>query len=440
VKKAPQSSAPRACWCGHGKLDAFSPHYRICRKCGTLVSTFRHSGDVSHVQNDDRDLYGREYWFSHMEKDLGFGNFYERARADLAERCQYWLKTLLKYATPPKRVLELGSAHGGFVALMRWAGYDATGLELSPAIVTLAREIFGVPMLEGPIEDQQIDAGSLDVIVLMDVLEHLPDPVQTMRECLRLLKPDGFLLIQTPMYPLGKSLQDLETEGHRFVEMLKEQEHLYLFSERSVTQLFAQLGADHLTFEPALFGHYDMFLTVSRVPLAETTPADREARMAQAPAGRLAQAGLDLFAQVQQLQQALAESDADRGARGEMIEFLQARLKDVDADRANRLEGIERLEKQLIEAETDRANRLAAVQELGARLAQSEADRHARLQANDELTALLKESEADRHARLQAMEELTRLLKQSEADRAARLQVINELSARLKEAEAKASA
>ena len=46
-------------------------------------------------------------------------------------------------------------------------------------------------MLLGPVEDQQIEPGSLDVIALMDVFEHLPDPVSTMRHCLRLLRPDG---------------------------------------------------------------------------------------------------------------------------------------------------------------------------------------------------------------------------------------------------------
>ena len=103
----------------------------------------------------------------------------------------HWLQTLVKFKRPPAETIELGCAHGGFVALMQWAGFTARGLELSPWIVKFAEQTFGIPMLLGPIEDQPIEPASLDVIALMDVLEHLPDPVGTMAHCLRLLKPDG---------------------------------------------------------------------------------------------------------------------------------------------------------------------------------------------------------------------------------------------------------
>ena len=150
----------RACWCGSTDLRQFSDHYRVCVRCGTLVSTFDQGGDVSRVRDDDADLYGKDYWFGHQERDLGFGNIHQRARTDLTERCLHWLKTLLTYKLPPGRVLELGSAHGGFVAILRWAGFDATGLELSPSITAIARDLFQVPMLDGPIEDQDIEAGT----------------------------------------------------------------------------------------------------------------------------------------------------------------------------------------------------------------------------------------------------------------------------------------
>jgi len=41
--------------------------------------------------------------------------------------------------------------------------------------------------------------------------------MQTMRHCVRLLKPEGLLLIQTPRYPEGKSLEVMRKDGDRFV-------------------------------------------------------------------------------------------------------------------------------------------------------------------------------------------------------------------------------
>ena len=150
------------------------------------------------------------------------------------------------------------------MALLHWAGFDATGLELSPWVVQFARKTFGTPMLLGPVEDQQIKLASLDMIALMDVLEHLANPVGTMRHCLELLKPNGILVIQAPCLPEGRSHEDMVALSDPFLEQLKEKEHLYLFSQRSIRELFARLGAEHVVFEPAIFAYYDMFLVVSR--------------------------------------------------------------------------------------------------------------------------------------------------------------------------------
>jgi len=366
----------RACWCGAHALNPFSEFYRVCASCGTLVSQFNQGDDVSRVTDDAADLYGKDYWFSHMEDDLGFVNIYERARRDLAERAPYWLRTLLRHRLPPGRVLELGSAHGGFVALLAQVGFQATGLELSPGIVEIARELFGVPMLTGPVEDQAIAPGSLDVIALMDVLEHLPDPVGSMRASVQALAPDGFLLIQTPAYPEGVSYAEMQAAGSRFLEQLKANEHLYLFSARSLRQFFAALGCDHVTFEPAFFSHYDMFVVVGRQP-APTFSTEAQVQALETPSGRLALGALDLYARAERAEAAFATADADRTARLGQVQTLtrqleeaQARLVESESDRAERLEAAERAGAALVAANADRAARLEVIQAAEARLAE----------------------------------------------------------------------
>ena len=169
-----------SCWCGNTNLVAFSDNYLKCSICGgTLVTRESQPETISTVVDDSKDFYGQSYWFEHQEDKLGQPNILARSRSDLSERIIYWLRVLLKYKLPPAHVLELGSAHGGFVAAMSWAGFEATGLELSPSVVDLARERFGVTMLSGPIEHQSLEQHSLDAIVMMDVLEHLPKPFET---------------------------------------------------------------------------------------------------------------------------------------------------------------------------------------------------------------------------------------------------------------------
>jgi glycosyltransferase involved in cell wall biosynthesis/SAM-dependent methyltransferase len=302
------------------------------------------------VVDDEKDFYGRQYYEHHVIHHNKLPSLAQRARTDLPERCAHWLRTFLRYKVPPGKVLEIGSAHGGFVALLRWAGFDATGLELSPWLVELARSIFEVSILQGPVESQDIEPQSLDAVVLMDVLEHLHDPKTTMERCLSLLKPDGILLIQTPCYPEGRSFEQMLKEDNPFLPMLMPIEHTFLFSRQSVCQLFDQSGAGYIHFEPAIFSNYDMFLAAGTAPLATLSEEDSLLQLEASPGGRLVRALLDLRGQFQDLLSRYRESESDRAGRMVSLERIQQLLTESEIDRGARLENIWKLEKWLAEA------------------------------------------------------------------------------------------
>jgi SAM-dependent methyltransferase len=314
-----------ACWCGGSDLGRYSPDYRRCPGCGTLVTAY--PGSVGPVKDDDRDFYGRDYWFGHQAGDLAQPTITERTRTDLPERCTHWLRMLLRHRTPPGRVLELGAAHGGFVSLLRQAGFDATGLELSPAIVDLARRTFDVPMLQGPLEEQALAPESLDVIALFDVLEHLPDPVGTLRLCRTLLRPHGFLLIQTPRVPDGVPFDELVARQDRFLPQFKRDEHLFLWTEDGARRLAADAGLPHVQFAPAIFGFYDMFFTASVLPMRAITDAEMAARLTS-PAQRTVLALVDLYTRFETQTREFEDAQRDRTARLVAIETLDQQLRD----------------------------------------------------------------------------------------------------------------
>lgn len=326
----------RVCWCGNADLTPFSPEYGECRTCGTLVYLKDMPSEQLLVRDDETDFYGKKYWLEHQQDAFGYADIHTRARNDLTERNLHWLKTLLKYRLPPAKVLELGCSHGSFVALLRQAGYEAAGVEMSPWVVEFGQKTFGVPISVGPVEALDIEPGSLDAIALMDVLEHLPDPIATMAHCLQLLKPDGILLIQTPQFKAGMNYSALIETNGPFLEQLKADEHLYLFTDHSAVRLFQQLGAEHIQFEPAIFGHYDMFFAVSRVPLQINTPEQTDAALLATPNGRLALAMLDLRERELDLTQKLQESESDRAARWTQIETLTKMVRESEADRLAR--------------------------------------------------------------------------------------------------------
>ena len=288
----------RTCWCGNTELQSFSPRYFRCSLCNTLVVKTLPAKAIGRVLDDDGDFYGKNYFTEYLPQRYGIPHLNTRVRAEIPERCTHWLRTLLHYKVPPATVLELGASHGGFVALMRWAGYEATGLELSPWLVEFARTTFNVPMLQGPLEDQNLKDDALDAIILMDVLEHVPDPVDTLRRCIGLLKDDGILVVQIPQYPENETYERLVARAHPFLAQMNVEAHLHLFSCQAIRQLLLQLGIHAIQFEEAIFSHYDMFFVAGRAALVPQNHDQIERALAAVPTGRLVQALLDAYERI----------------------------------------------------------------------------------------------------------------------------------------------
>lgn len=98
-------------------------------------------------------------------------------------------------ASPPGlQLLDVGSAHGWFVAAAQDVGYDAEGIEPEESVaagaVTATRIGFFPDVL---------DPGELfDVITFNDVLEHIPDPTAVVVACWEHLAPGGVLSLNIP--------------------------------------------------------------------------------------------------------------------------------------------------------------------------------------------------------------------------------------------------
>jgi SAM-dependent methyltransferase len=324
-------SARLACWCGNAALVAFCPGYLRCPACDTLVSSETPASGTAGADAERCDFHGRHDWSPDGGGHRGLLS--ARTRSDLTGRCLRGLRALLAYVPPPARVLELGSGHGGFVGVLRLAGFEAMGIEMSPRVVEFARAILAVPILLGPLEAQDLEPGSFDAIALMGVLEHLSDPTRTMRRSLELLKPDGILLIQTPCYP-ACAAQDPCSPGDGELRGIPEpRAHRHVFSPRSLRDFFHRLGAHHLALEPDRSHPSEMFAVVSRRPLHRPGPAEPERVLTAGPGAWIAQALLDAAHRLDVERQHRADVEADRAGRLRVIEEQGQRLHALEAER-----------------------------------------------------------------------------------------------------------
>jgi len=110
-----------------------------------------------------------------------------------------WLISLAREAHPDaKTALDVGAASGLLVAETQRAGFNALGIEPSRSLVEAARRHHGVKILPGVLPHPDLEGMRFDVIFLVDVIEHVSDPIDLLQCCADRLADRGILLIVTP--------------------------------------------------------------------------------------------------------------------------------------------------------------------------------------------------------------------------------------------------
>ena len=138
--------------------------------------------------------------------DSFYRQFEDRHRGafeQIQERLRVYLPFLepLKALHPDARAIDLGCGRGEWVALLRDAGFRSEGVDLDEAMLSAARER-GLPVHAGDAIAwlAALPDASMSVVSAFHLVEHLPfDSVRAiLREGLRVLKPGGMLVMETP--------------------------------------------------------------------------------------------------------------------------------------------------------------------------------------------------------------------------------------------------
>lgn len=267
----------KSCWCGNTDLVQWSDAYYRCNVCETLISIYTDCAEEEGLfapKDEQRSLYGSNYW---KEKTM---QQYRKMHCDdiedalilhYRERAGLWLSAIMRHILPPATVLEVGCGLGSLTRWMQDLGYEARALELSRQWTEHLRQEVGIKVDVGTMGPLQSGECKTDAIVLMDVLEHISDPVSFMKNAISMLSNDGILCIQTPKYSEKVSFSYLQQTNARFIRQLIPNEHLFLFSAAALERLVREHGFVHSVHYPTL-GVDDMFYIFSRKPLKQYSP------------------------------------------------------------------------------------------------------------------------------------------------------------------------
>jgi SAM-dependent methyltransferase len=115
------------------------------------------------------------------------------------------------------RILDAGCGTGGLIRRLQPLnpGWDWTGVDLHPEACRLARERTKAEIRQGDLTRLPFAEATFDAVVSADVLYHIADDTQALRELMRVLRPGGILVVNVPAYPWLWSYHDVAVESQR---------------------------------------------------------------------------------------------------------------------------------------------------------------------------------------------------------------------------------
>lgn len=125
-----------------------------------------------------------------FDEPLGYVNYFDFDRS-YEKTAAYRLKRIAALQPAPKRLLEIGSATGSFLAAARAAGYEVRGLDISKTFADLATRRHGLDVDIGWIEDFPLPESHYDVVCMFGGISCWYDFVRGLRNVRRTLAPNG---------------------------------------------------------------------------------------------------------------------------------------------------------------------------------------------------------------------------------------------------------
>ncbi len=198
-----------------------------CEACGQLLSRIREAAYWESMRQFDQHEFNQP-----APRELG-------RRFKVARRRLHTISRLLDKAPASLRILDVGCSRGNFLAAGAKLGFHMEGVEPAPGIATAARAQ-GLLVHTGLLADIRLPPASFDAITLFEVIEHLREPVPLLRECHRVLKSGGLLVLSTGN-TASWTVAAMQ-ERWDYFQIARDGGHISFFNPRSLALLAVRAG------------------------------------------------------------------------------------------------------------------------------------------------------------------------------------------------------
>jgi len=163
------------------------------------------------------------------------------------------LDGLDRRTTVKGRLLDVGAHAGRFIHLARQAGWTPEGIELNPRTASFAAARTGLPVHSMNVKRMQLAGQAYAAITLIDVLEHVPDPVALLSAAAAALEPRGWIVVKVPSGPAQRQKERARAilrRGYR-PRLADNLVHVNHFSPNALRASFRRAGLTEIMVEVA---------------------------------------------------------------------------------------------------------------------------------------------------------------------------------------------
>jgi dolichol-phosphate mannosyltransferase len=199
-------------------------HFYKCSNC----SMYR----INPLPSNNADIYSEDYFFG-ANKGFGYSDYDNNKKAMYNTFLKYIdiIKNNIKKNKKTKiKLLDIGSATGYFLNIANEFGFDVQGIEISKEASEIANNK-GIKTFNGILKDFKTK-DKFDVITMLDVIEHVNDPVKDIEIANNLLDKNGLLIINTP--DSGSLIAS--TLGKNW-HLVVPPEHIFYFNKKSISEV-----------------------------------------------------------------------------------------------------------------------------------------------------------------------------------------------------------
>jgi 2-polyprenyl-3-methyl-5-hydroxy-6-metoxy-1,4-benzoquinol methylase len=161
----------------------------------------------------------------------------------LEENAARLFERLKKYTAKPGKILDIGAATGSYLSVFKKGGWEVFGIELSDYIRDVARRVYSLSLFPD-LKTAAFPDDYFDLIIMIQVIEHISDPMDIIQNVARVLKPGGILYISTPNFA-SLNAQKMKAEW----PSLHPGEHLFFYTPNTIKNILMKCNLKIIKIE-----------------------------------------------------------------------------------------------------------------------------------------------------------------------------------------------